>query len=188
MDKQISSELKTIRGWIKKNKVSDVIIFGSFVRGKNRPNDVDLCILIKDSDEKKSLDLVDSLAQILKESKFKFQINILTSSDFSGGNSLAKTLLNEGFSIEGGKKFAETFGFKNQSLFIYSLKNFNASERVKLHYLLNGRSGNKGILKEIKGSLVGKGVINVPTENEDFLKEIFDKWKVSHKIERALFC
>ena len=78
MDKQISSELKTIKEWIKKTKAFDVIIFGSFVRGKNHPNDVDLCILIKDSDEKKTLELVDSLAQILKESKFKFQINILT--------------------------------------------------------------------------------------------------------------
>ena len=188
MDKQISSELKTIKEWIKKTKAFDVIIFGSFVRGKNHPNDVDLCILIKDSDEKKTLELVDSLAQILKESKFKFQINILTLSDFIGGNSLAKTLLNEGVSIKGGGKFAQVFGFKNQSLFIYSLKGFNASKRVKLHYLLNGRNNGPGMMKEIKGKLVGKGVIIVPTETEDILKEIFDRWKVSYKIERALFC
>ncbi len=188
MDKKISSELKTIKSWIKKTKASDVIMFGSFVRGKSHPNDVDLCILIKDSDEKKTLELVDSLAQVLKDSKFKFQINILTLSDFIGGNSLAKTLFNEGFSMRGGKKFAQVFGFKNQSLFTYSLKNFNASKRVKLHYLLNGRAGATGILKEIKGSLIGKGAIIVPTENEDSLKEVFDKWKVSHKIERALFC
>lgn len=188
MHKEISSEIKTIKNWVKKNKASDVVLFGSFVRGKSLPNDVDLCILIKDQDEKKTLDLVDSLAQVLKDSKFKFQINLLTSSDFMGGNSLAKTLLNEGFSIKEEKKFAQTFGFKNQSLFTYSLKNFNASERVKLHYLLNGRAGTRGILKEIKGSLIGKGAIIVPTENEDFLKEIFDRWKVSYKVDRALFC
>ncbi len=188
MLKDISSEAKAIKGWIRKNKVSDVILFGSFIRGKSLPNDVDLCILIKDSDEKKTIDLVDSLAQALRESKFRFQINILTLSDFAGGNSLAKTLLNEGFSMKEEKKFAQIFGFKNQSLFTYSLKNFSGSERVKLHYLLNGRAGAKGILKEIKGTLIGKGVIIVPTENEDLLKEIFDKWRVSYKVVRALFC
>ncbi len=188
MHRQIFSEIKTIKRWVKNNKIFDVILFGSFVRGKSLPNDIDLCILIKDSDEKKTLDLVDSLAQVLKYSKFKFQINILTSSDFTRGNSLAKTLLNEGFSVKKGKKFAEIFGFKNQSLFTYSLKNFNDSERVKLHYLLNGRSGARGILKEIKGCLIGKGAIIVPTENEDFLKEVFDKWKVNYKAERILFC
>jgi len=187
MHKEISSEIRIIKGWIRKNKVSDVILFGSFMRGKSLPNDIDLCILIKDSDEKKSLDLVDSLAQGLKESKFKFQINILTSNDFVGGNSLAKTLLNEGFSIREGKKFAKVLGLKNESLFTYSLKNFNASKRVKLHYLLNGRNGAKGILKEIQGQLVGKGAILIPTEKEDILKEIFDNWKVKYNIKRALF-
>lgn len=186
MHRQISSELKIIKDWIKKNRVFDVILFGSLVRGKSQPNDVDLCVLIRDSDEKKTLELVDSLAQALKESKCKFQINILTLGDFVGGNSMAKTLLNEGVSIRESKKFAQIFGFKNQSLFTYSLKSFKDSERVKLHYLLNGRNGSQGVLKEIKGRLVGKGVIIVPTENEDILKEVFDRWKVSYKIERAL--
>jgi predicted nucleotidyltransferase len=178
--------LSSLKKWIQKEHVLDVILFGSSQRGKLNPADIDLCILISDIDEKKSLDLVDSLAKITDTEDIKVQINIMTSRSFATGSGLAKTLLEEGWSIKHNKRFSETFGFHNKSLFIYSLKHFSPTQRVKFHYMLQGRYESKGILKEVHGIIIGTGTIIVPTEKEDTLKEIFDMWSVKYTIERVL--
>lgn len=186
MQKELYLVIKKIRPWIKQHKVLDVVLFGSSVRGKFNPNDIDLCIIIKDDDEKKSLDLVDSLGKLTDELGFRFHINILVASAFVSGNTLAKTLLSEGYSIRKNKSFSLVLGFESKSLFIYTLKHFSPSKRVKFHYLLKGRYGSEGILKKANGELLGTGSILVPTEKEDFLKEIFDKWDVRYNIKRVL--
>lgn len=175
-----------IKKWIKKNNVLDVLLFGSSARGKNKPNDIDLCIMINDKDEEKSLDLIDSLGKVTDKFDGKVQINILTSSQFLVGNTLSKTLLTEGFSVLKNKSYAECFSLSSKSLFIYDLKDFSASKRVKFHYLLRGRYGAKGALKELTGEIIGSGTIAVPTKHEDALIEIFDFWHVKYKIERVL--
>lgn len=186
MQKEIHSIIKKIKTWINKNKVIDVILFGSTIRNKTNPKDIDLCIIIKDEKEKKSLDLIESLGKITDKINFKFQINILSSSSLIKGNTLMKTLLNEGHSIKKNKKFASIFGFENKSIFIYTLKHFSSSRRVQFHYLLKGRYGSKGILKEVEGKFLGTGSIIIPTEKEDLLKEIFNKWEVKYEINRLL--
>ena len=178
--------LSQIKKWIQKEHVLDVIQFGSSQRGKTRPNDIDLCILVSDIDEKKSLDLIHSLSKITDKEEYKVQINIITSSSFASGNSLVKTLFEEGGSIKHNKKFSEVFGFQNKSFFVYSLKHFSSSQRVKFHYMLQGRYGTEGVLKEVNGKFVGTGTIIIPTEKEDILKEIFDQWAVKYTIERIL--
>jgi predicted nucleotidyltransferase len=186
MLKNISKEIRKIKSWILRNKVEDVIIFGSYMRGKINPNDIDLCILIKEKYETKSLDLIDSLGKLTDEFKSKFHISILTLSSFVNGDTLTKTLLNEGFSIKKNKKLSHIFGYYNKSLFIYSLNNFSSTKRVKFHYLLKGRYESKGILNELKGKFLGTGTIIIESEYEDRLKEIFDKWDVKYKIKRVL--
>lgn len=191
MQKELLPVIKKIRQWISKEKVIDVILFGSFMRGKFKPNDADLCIIIKDEDEKRSIELVDSLGRLTDKLvdnnlKIKFQINILTSNSFLSGNTLAKTLLNEGYSIKKNKKFSFVLGFENKSLFVYTLKHFSPSKRVQFHYLLKGRYGSEGVLKEAEGQFLGAGSISVPAEKEDLLKEVFDNWGVEYRIERLL--
>ncbi|MCK4521548.1 MAG: nucleotidyltransferase domain-containing protein [Nanoarchaeota archaeon] len=186
MQKELSLVAKKIKVWIKENKVLDVILFGSSAREKFNPNDIDLCILVKDDHEAKSLDLVDSLGKLTDRLKLESHINILTSGSFIKGNTLAKTLLNEGYSIKNNKPFSSIMGFENKSLFIYTLKHFSPSKRVKFHYLLKGRYGQKGVLKEVQGMFLGTGSIIIPTEKENLLKEIFEKWDVRYEIKRVL--
>ena len=186
MQKELYLVSKKIKEWIKKNKIIDVILFGSYMRGKLSPSDIDLCIIINKKDENKSLELIDSLGRLLDKEKLKFHINILTSESFISGNTLAKTLLSEGHSIKKDAPFSTILGFENKSLFEYTLKHFSPSQRVKFHYMLNGRRGSEGILKEIKGRIVGTGTIMAPVESEDKLKDIFDKWDVKYTMHRIL--
>ena len=186
MQKELSLAIKKIKLWIKKNNAVDVISFGSSIRGSSTPRDIDLRNKIKDIDENKSIDLVDSLDKSTDNLKLKFHINILTLSSFISGNTLAKTLLHEGYSIKQNKNLSSILGFENKSLFSYTLKHFSPSKRVRFHYLLKGRYGSKGMLKEVQGKFLGAGSILVPTEKEDLLKEIFDKWDVRYTIKRIL--
>lgn len=177
----MQKRLSLIKKWVKRNKVIDIILFDSSVRGKTKVRDIDLCILIKDEDEKKSIDLVGSLSKLIPDS----HVNILTLSNLVEGNILVKTLIQEGYSIKNKKNFSSLFGFSNKSLFIYSLKNFSPSKRVRFHYMLKGRK-SKGVLREVEGKFIGTGSILVPTSKEDTLKEVFEQWGVDYKIERIL--
>lgn len=185
--KELSLAKKEIKKYIIKEKIIDAIIFGSVMRGKEKPRDVDLCIIINEKDELKGLDLIDSLSKITdKYKKFKFQINLLTEKQFIDGNTLTNTLIKEGFSIKKDKKIAEVFGFECDSLFIYSLNKFSNTKRVKFHYVLKGRYNKKGILDDLKGKFLGTGTIILPSENEEKLKEVFEKWGVNYKIKTIL--
>lgn len=186
MQKGLPLAIRRIKSWIKENKALDVIMFGSLVRGKFRPRDIDLCVLIKDIDEEKSIDLVDSLGKLTDKFDFNFHINILTSSSFAMGDTLTKTLLNEGHSVKRGKKFSSVLGFSPGTLFVYSLRGFSSSKRVKFHYMLRGRYGSEGVLKEVNGKFLGTGTILVSADKEDVLKEVFDKWDVEYDIKRIL--
>lgn len=183
MPKMNTSEIKN---WMKKNNAADVILFGSSVRSNIEPRDIDLCILIQDSEEKNSLELIESLSRLLKNSPKKYHLTILKISSFLSGNTLAKTLISEGYSLKYNKPFSEVFGFQSKSMFSYSLKHYTPSKRVQFHYLLKGRYGSIGILKEVNGHIVSNGTITVPTTKEDLLKKILDQWNVSYKIIRIL--
>ena len=186
MQKKLFSVANKLKVWIKRNNAADIVLFGSAIRGKTAPKDIDLCIIIPDAEEEKSIDLVASLGKLSESEGLKAHISILTASSFAKGDSLAKTLLNEGYSIAKRKQFSETFGFENKSIFTYTLRHFSPSRRVQFHYLLKGRYGSKGILAELEGKFLSSGAIIVQTSREDLLKEIFDRWKVKYEVKRVL--
>ena len=128
------------------------------------------------------------MSKVIDKSKHKFQINLLTEKQFIEGDTLTNTLIKEGFSIKKNKKIAEIWSFSNKSLFIYNLKKFSNTERVKLHYVLRGRYGQKGILEDLKGEFLGTGTIIIPSENEEKLKEVFDKWGINYSTKIMLIC
>ncbi|MFO8016675.1 MAG: nucleotidyltransferase domain-containing protein [Candidatus Woesearchaeota archaeon] len=182
------SEIRNaIAKWIRQNNAVDVIVFGSFAREKTEAGDIDLCIVVRDEQEKKAIDLVDSLHELLKTYGQSFHIShLLEKSFFLGGNMLAKTMLVEGISISKKKPVSELLGFSPKSIFIYSLRGFSRSKRVRFHYLLQGRGDSKGILSEMDGRIIGDGVISVPVGREDSFKEILFAWGVEFDIKRVL--
>ena len=180
---------KNVRPWIKKEGVLDVVVFGSAVRGKNTPHDLDICILLYDHQEKKSLDLIHSLSKIMDKPGRRVQINVLTGKMFiRGEDSLAKTLLQEGLSLTTGKPLCANYGLIPASLFLYSLVGFSASQRVRFHYLLRGRKGQPGVLSPLGAELLSDGIISIPTRQEDRFAEILTSWNVKYQIQRILRC
>ncbi len=174
-----------IKKWLRENNAIDAVLFGSYVRSKDNPKDIDICLIIPDAKEKESIDLLSSFKQIFQ--KENIHVTILTEKEFIiSGNPLVKTLLNEGVSITKNESLSKIYGFENQTLFTYSLNGFKPSDRVRFHYALRGRRGTKGVLSEAKAKMLGGGIIAVSTNKEDLIKSVFDMWGVKYKTNRIL--
>ena len=74
--------------------IGDIIIFGSTVKGKGIPKDIDLCIVFKDKIDLKNVNMINS------KLGNNFHISSLTMRNFlDKKHPLAQTLLFEGISV-----------------------------------------------------------------------------------------
>ena len=88
----------------------------------------------------------------------------------------SESLINE-------RPFIERFGFKTFVEFKYSLENLKQSDKMMFNYALVGRRGMKGVLHELNGMRIAKGVVLIPKENEKKFEEFLNSWNVKF-IER----
>jgi len=178
-------ELKrSCKGFIRENpSIADIIIFGSIVKSKRKPGDVDICVLLLDKFKK-----VNKLKKIIsKEFKKDVHVSILYLRDFlNPEETLWKTIFHEGISLTKTKPLSELIGFGSSVLFWYNLENLKSIEKIKFSYALRGRNKKGGILRELKCEYLGKGCILVPVENEDEIREFFDRWNISFNRRRIL--
>ena len=110
-----SKELSKLKNEIKKNwknKLIDVFLFGSSVKGKNTPNDVDICLVFRENID---LDLVKRTSTILGD---KYHVSSLIADNFfTKPHSLSKTMLLEGHSIISNRRMADIFSLKSNLLY-----------------------------------------------------------------------
>ncbi|MCR4327795.1 MAG: nucleotidyltransferase domain-containing protein [Nanoarchaeota archaeon] len=143
--------------------VYDVILFGSFVKGKTEPQDIDVAVI---SDK--------------KIFKFKnYHVSIISLEDFFKPIGLVNTLIREGYSLKKNKPFSEVYGFKNKCLFRYELSDLSASKKVQVVNFLRGRKGEKGLVLEKEGEWVSNQVFLCPV----IYDSIFDKFFMNAKIK-----
>lgn len=186
-----SQTLNLIKDFKKKRiEIWDVVVYGSFARGKINARDVDVAIILS---SKTTLNKKLELAQELKYSlnkilKFKIDVKSIDLSDLIDPLFIArKAILAEGFSLTKKKNLAEIFGFEQFYLFSYNLNGLSHSEKVMFQYALKGRRGEKGLLKITKSEQLGKGVIKAPLQHSEEFKSFFEKNKINYKNCMTLF-
>ena len=181
LKKQLKNiELKSkILEFYKKNKdiLLDIFIFGSFIKGKEKPNDIDILILYKD---KKNFEKGYELKKVLEE--FNAEItNVSYSELFNESFKPREGILSEGYSIINKKFFSEGFGYTSFILFKYELKGFNKSNRMRFYYSLHGRSKNdKGIVDDLNLIKFSDTILFCPIKNAEKMKEYLDYWKIKY--------
>jgi len=163
---RIRNKLKKI---LRDNNILDIIIFGSAVKGKLMPTDIDIAIITK----KKNIPLMPEQDNL--------HISIITPHDiFVKPISLINTLLREGHSLRHNTSFSEVFKFSNKVLFIYNLKDLANSEKVKMVNILRGKK-SQGLVEENKGEWLSRQVFLVPVGNEKIFEELFQKHSIKYK-------
>ncbi len=180
----LSKELRKLqnnsKALLKKNKkiIFDIVLFGSSVRGKYAPEDVDVAVIFREKIPRQKIDPI--LSQLKNfHAEYFFLDEIYSEPVWS-------TLISEGFSLTKNKFLHEIVGMKSWFLFKYSLENLNPSEKMKFFHAVFGRTKGAGLLKELGGRSLGRGAIIVPLGNVDKMREILDRWKVNYNVEKIL--
>ncbi len=156
--------------------IIDIILFGSAVKGKEQPQDLDLLIIFK---EKKNLQVAYELRKnIEKISRIPVDVESKTYQELFARNFTAReALLAEGYSLINRIGFAEGLGYKNRILFHYQLRGKTKSERMRFYYSLYGR-GSPGMLKQLQATKYTDTVILCPVEAQEKMREYLRSWKL----------
>lgn len=155
--------------------IQDFYIFGSFVKGKFKPADIDLALLVY----KKDFELLSGVLKELKQYPNLHIEMVLFNEIFT--EPIWKSLLSEGFSIKKDKFLRDLMKIKSGVLYRYSLKKMNRSEKTMF---------NRAFTEELintQGNPVSAGSVIIPIEQEKEFDEFLNCWvKVQTKKWRIL--
>lgn len=180
MESKKSFSLKDLKGDLKKllkeyRDIEDFYIFGSFVKKKFKPVDIDIVLITYRKDFK-------LLSGVLKQLKKYPNIHMemfLFKEIFT--EPVWKSLLSEGFSIRKNNYLRDLMDIKSGVLYQYSLKKMNRSEKTMFNRAFTQE------LKTTKGTPVSAGSAIILIEQEKEFDEFLDCWpKCQKKKQRIL--
>ena len=186
MLKQLRKKLDL--SWIKKNSIWDIVVYGSYARGKIDAKDIDVAIIL----EKKisvnvKMELSQKLRRMFKDDGFVFDVKAVDLNDFLNAGFLGReSIFAEGYSILKQDYLAERFGFNALAIVEYRLKDLTLSEQKMLYYALQGRKKGRGMLAKFGGRILSKGILEVPTAHYEKLKSLIDSYGINYKATPCL--
>lgn len=179
----LSERLKSLQSLSRKvckaeKSVFDVVLFGSSIKEKYRPGDIDICIIFRQEMEERKR---ERIAEVFKgchvEHLFLHELY---------KEPLWQTLIHEGFSLVKNKFVHEIFGFDSQIIFRYDLKKLDSVKKSMFSHALVGRDGEGGVLRQTKGIVLGKGCVMIPAEASEKIREFLETWGVEYSVMKAL--
>lgn len=151
----------------KDKDILDIVLFGSAVKGKSLPGDIDIAVI---SENSKEIEIPGFHISILKPKDF-----------FINTPSIVHTLLREGYSLRNMKSFSEVYKFLNKVLFVYELVNLTSVGKVRAVNILRGKASEKGLVKESNGEWLANRVFTVPVEKDYIFERFFLNFKIKYK-------
>lgn len=176
MLKQLKRSLESEK---KDKKIFDIIIYGSTLKGKAIPGDVDIAVIFIEGNLRERLDRIQEIKSRLNRINVDIKQALLT--ELFSSSFLARTgLMMEGYSIFGKTAFCERLGFKAYSLFTYNLDGLTHTEKIKFNYILSGRQGKKGIMDNFGALRLASGALKVPISKSIEFEEILNENNVKY--------
>jgi hypothetical protein len=163
----------------------DIILFGSALKAKDRPRDLDICVLLRNHDPEQAEDAIYSIVETGKRHNIPIHCEPILVDDLHK-EPLYVSLLHEGYSIRNSKSLRSMMKLEAFVLVTYSLEGKNASDKVRFSYALHGRKSGDGLLNKLGGKELGKGCFLVPVEKIEILREFFKQWIVKQKELRII--
>jgi predicted nucleotidyltransferase len=193
MQKELLNYLELESKKVYTEKIFDIVLYGSFVKSKENPNDLDIAVVFFDEKLEEQLNFIQLFKSNLKKNTSEFKsvlsnldLKALNLKELFDKNFIARSgIVVEGYSLLGRELFSFKMGFKGYSVFSYSLKDLNHNQKTKFTYALIGRT-QKGILSNLKAIVLGKGAVAIPIEQSYYFEDFLKKWSVSYKIKNSL--
>ena len=176
-DTKLRNKLKILAD--KNLEVADILIFGSTIRGKEKPNDIDIIVLFKDKINK------ETEYAIRKELEKNYKNVSITSktekTSLDKAFDARESLLFEAQSLITEKNLAEEYGFHSFGMFKYNFGNWDKLKKTKFYYALNGRGNKEGIASMLNCIKLSDSLILAPLEKIEAFKEFLDSWGINYK-------
>lgn len=151
--------LKKLKPFLKNKNIVDIVLFGSFVKGRLNPDDIDIAVLQKEEE----LAIISQIKKLIPSADVQI---ILFEEYFS---KLSLVLFKEGYSLKQNKFIYDNLGLSPLKLYTYSLKDLTQSKKVMF---------NRG-LKLIKGiTRLSNGVILVPVAQSSAFDDFLKHWNL----------
>jgi predicted nucleotidyltransferase len=168
MNSKILLKIKNdFKKYLKDKGIFEIVLFGSFVKGKENPADIDIAMITSEK---------------IKIEMEGYHISVIPLRDFFDNPPLLiTTLLKEGYSLKKNKLFSENYRFSSRVLYNYELREINPSLKVKIVNLLRGTKINKGLVEHNDGEWIANQVFIVPVFNDSIIERFLINFKVKYK-------
>ena len=166
--------------------VLDIIQFGSSTLEGKQPRDIDIAVLFQKIPIKTQLEQAQMIKQQLqKNSEISVHITSLDLySLFNEANFARESILLNGISLLSGFPFAARFGLLPRIHIHYSLVRLQKKDKIRFHYMLQGKKGRYGLLRQYHGKLLQPGLIEIQPQHEHLFLEAIRLYNVSIKVEK----
>lgn len=166
---------KNLLNIYKKNKedIFDIVIFGSFVKGKEDAEDIDIAVIFK---KKNNINIIKSIEKITK----KIHVDYLLLTELYS-QPLWRTLIREGYSVTHNKNLISVFGLESCALVTYNLSSLG-KRKSRFSQVLSGYK-SESVIKKVEGILLKPGVILVPIKNFEYFRTFLETWNVNYRVK-----
>ncbi|MCD6559663.1 MAG: nucleotidyltransferase domain-containing protein [Palaeococcus sp.] len=174
-------------------EVFDIVVYGSTVRGKEHPRDLDIVIIyfgIKRGDER-YYSIPFQFRKRLMELGYqreKLDIKGIDISELFEPNFFASLgILIEGYSLLKCRFLHELLNGEGHAMFTYKLPNeWDHNTLNKFLHALKGRDRRSGIIEELEGRYMSRGVVLIPVWNTEKFKRFLELWGVDYEYSLIL--
>ena len=183
-----SLELESKR-YKKEKDLFDIIVYGSFVRGKRKSNDIDVVFIFNNTSLEKRAEITQKFKQNIKSKNKNIKIDVKTINLhelFSEEFFARQGIIIEGYSLLDKKPLQEKLGFESFEAFVIETKSLSNTKKVRFSYALNGRGEEKGFLEKVSGKRISQKVILIPIKNSELFREFLEKMEIKFKSEHII--
>ncbi len=156
----------------------DVLLFGSAVRGKSTPSDIDILLLFQEKVDKNTEYMVRKVLE-----KHEKNISLISKTEkniLDPAFDARESILFEAKSLLTKKNIAQQYGFSSFGMFKYNFNQWSKLQKTKFYYALNGR-GKIGIADQYKSIKLSDSVMLVPLEHIEEFRSFLETWKIDYK-------
>jgi predicted nucleotidyltransferase len=182
--KRLSDKAKEFAS--KNPEVWDILLYGSSVKGKEKPNDIDIAVIIKKGNPFNAAFELKTLLEVELPPESLDVKGFLLEELFEENNLVAFALFVEGYSLLRDKFLHEELNAGGYFLFRFSYSHFPQSEKMRFLYAYRGRGENPGVLRQTGSIELAPGVVLVPVKEFHNFRRFLSLWGLSYEYAPAL--
>ena len=159
---------KRLKRLLKKyESIYDFVIFGSLVKDKMEPNDLDIAMVVNSP----GASFIGEIKTAIDKEIRNAHLQVIQYPDFIKSK-LPYQMLAEGYSVKEGAFIADKLGIYKKILYMFSLEGLTQVEKVMFNKALNS------LIQKTKSEKAGRGAVLVSVGSSGEFEDFFNLWKM----------